>query len=137
MPQGLSVFHFSYFSGVFIFHLSRVFHFSPFSGVFVLLCCECYGFERTFLTLRCFLSHTPSPHLTQYHEFYGSERAFFTLSRFFILHSFPTFGTTCFYQGLPRSQRFFLDGFEASQWGSKHRPGSSVCLNHAVLSIRY
>ena len=38
------------------------------------------------------------------------------------------FGTTCFYQGLPGSQQFFLEVCRASYWSSKHRPGPSVCL---------
>ena len=50
--------------------------------VFVLLYHECYGFERSFFTLRCFLPYTPSPHLPQYHECYGFERDLFTLRRF-------------------------------------------------------
>ena len=75
-------FHFSPFSGVFIFHLSQVFqfftflgcfhfhisqvfHFSPFLGVFVLLYREWYGFERAFFTHKRFLPYTPSRHLAQ------------------------------------------------------------------------
>ena len=41
------------------------------------------------------------------------------------------FGTTCFYQGLPGSQQFFLEVCRASYWSSKHRPGPSVCLIHS------
>ena len=56
---------------------------------------------------------------------------------FFTLHSFPTFGTTCFYQGFPGSRQFFLEGCRAIHWCSKHRSGPSVCLNHTVFSKRY
>ena len=56
---------------------------------------------------------------------------------FFTLQSFPTFGTTWFYQGFHGSWQFFLEGCRASHWGSKHRPSPSVCLNHTVFSKRY
>ena len=61
---------------------------------------------------------------------------------FFTLHSFPRFGTTdvastCIYQSFLGSQQFFLEGCRASYWGSKHRPGPSVCLNYTVFSKRY
>ena len=69
----LGCFHVSLFSDDFIFRLSQVFHFSPFSGVFVLLYLDRYRFGR----------------------------AFFTFRHFFTVHSFLTFGTTCFYQGFP------------------------------------
>ena len=51
---------------------------------------------------------------------------------FFTLRSFPTFSTTCFYQGFPGSWQFFLEGCRASHWSLKHRPGPSVCLNHTA-----
>ena len=53
------------------------------------------------------------------------------------LHSFPTLGTTCFYQGFRGSRQFFLECCRASHLGSKHRPGPSGCLNHTVFSRRY
>ena len=53
------------------------------------------------------------------------------------LHSFPTFGTTCFYQGFRGSRQFFLECCRASHLGSKHRRGPSGCLNHTVFSRRY
>ena len=43
------------------------------------------------------------------------------------------FGTTCFYQGLPGSQQFFLEVCRAPYWSSKHRPGPSVCLIYSNL----
>ena len=99
LAELLRVFHYCFF-GCFYFH-------HCFSGVFIvncifschkpwlLFCCffvryfffvllyhECYGFERSFFTLRRFLPYTPSPHLPQYHECYGFERDLFTLRRF-------------------------------------------------------
>ena len=48
---------------------------------------------------------------------------------FFTLRSFTDiFDSTCVYQGLPGSQKFFLEVCRASHWSSKHRPGPSVCL---------
>ena len=35
------------------------------------------------------------------------------------------------------NQQFTLEGCRVSHWGSKHRPGPSVCLNHTVYSKRY
>ena len=40
-------------------------------------------------------------------------------------HSFPTFGTIWFYQGLPGTRQFFLEGCRASASISKDRPGLS------------
>ena len=56
---------------------------------------------------------------------------------FFSLHSFPTFGTTCFYQDFSASRQFFLEGCRVSHWVLKHRPGQFVCLNHTVFSKKY
>ena len=58
----------------------------------------------------------------------------FFAQAFFTLPSFPTFGTTCFYQGFPGSPQFFLEGCRASHWGLKHRPGPSVCFNQTAFS---
>ena len=60
----------------------------------------------------------------------------------FIGHFLPTgvfylvllpniFGTTCFYQGFPRSRQLFLEICRASYRSSKHRPSPSVCLIHS------
>ena len=84
----LRCFHFSPFSGIFIFHLSQVFHFSFFSGVFALLYRECYTFERALFTLRCFLPYAPSPHLPQYRKYYRFQTNFL-LSGFFYLSLLP------------------------------------------------
>ena len=51
---------------------------------------------------------------------------------FFYLRLLPDiFGTTCFYQGLPGSQQFFLEVCRASYWSLKHLPSPSVCLIHS------
>ena len=62
---------------------------------------------------------------------------FFYPETFFNLHSFPTFGTTCFYHGFPGSRHFFHEGCRASHWGSKHRSSPYLCLNHIMLSKKY
>ena len=62
---------------------------------------------------------------------------FFYPETFFNLHSFPTFGTTCFYHGFPGSRHFFHEGCRASHWGSKHRPSPYLCLNHILFSKKY
>ena len=81
---------------------------------FMLLYRECYGFERTFFTLRRFLPYSPSRHLAQ-----------------------RDVAPACIYQGFPESRQFFLEGCRTSDWVSKHRPSPSVCLNLIVLSKRY
>ena len=66
-----------------IFHLSQGFNFFwvyPFSGIFVLLfrllrIWESFFYSEVF-------TYTSSPHLPQYRECYGYERAFFTSRRF-------------------------------------------------------
>ena len=70
-------------------------------SVFVLLYRECYGSERAFVTFRSFLPYTSSRYLAQCCECCRFQRAFFTLRLFLTLHSFPIFGTTCFFQGFP------------------------------------
>ena len=51
---------------------------------FVLLYRQCYGFEKAFFSLSCFLPYTPSTHLPQYCRCYSFKRAFFTLKGFFL-----------------------------------------------------
>ena len=104
----LRCFHFSPFSGVSIFHISRVFSFSHFSGVsfFTFFGCFCVAVSRVVRIWESFLY----------------SQAFFTL------HSFPTFGTTCFYQGFHESWQFFLEGCRASylvRFETQTRP---ICL---------
>ena len=111
-------FYFSPFSVAFIFHPTRVF------SHFIFLRCCIFNLFREFFCC-CTASTT-------------DWRKFFYSQAFFTLHSFPTFRTTiCFYHDFPRSLQFFLQGCRASQWGSKRRPGPSVCLNHIVFRKRY
>ena len=49
-------------------------------------------------------------------RFFCSE-AFFTLNS-----SFPTFGTTCFYQGFPENLMFFFEDCRVSHWETQTRP---------------
>ena len=90
----LGCFHYLPFSSVFIFHLSRPLSFLTFLGRFIFhlfrvffFCCTASATNLRkffFFTLRRFLLYTPSPHLPQYRECYGFERAFFTLKRFLL-----------------------------------------------------
>ena len=100
-----------------VFHhcFFRCFHFSPlifatgFSGVFIVDCIfSCHQLSLPSLLFCCFFGQVLR-FCVVYRECYGFERAFFTLKRFFTVHSFPTFGTICFYQGFPGSQQFFLE----------------------------
>ena len=111
-------FHFSPFPSIFNFRLSQVFHFSPFSGAFVLYC-ECYGFERVFLTIRRFLPYTQSPHLPQYCECYASNLA----QPAFVKASLGTSSCSLKVAGPP---------FEVHT-----QTNPSVWLNHTVFSERY
>ena len=106
-------------SGIYVFHLSWVFPFFTFLTCFLFHISRVFSF---FHLVRVFL----------YRECYRRERAICTLRRLLPYTLFPTFDTTCFYQGFPGSQQFSLEGCRASHWGSKHRPGPSVCLNRNV-----
>ena len=49
--------------------------------------------------------------------------SFFCPEAFFTLHSsFPTFGTTCFYQGFPENRMFFPEDCRVSHWEIQTRP---------------
>ena len=90
--------HVSPSSGVFIFQLSRVFSFSPFWDV------SMFHFSRIsfFDFLRCFIFHLFRVFLCCCTSTATNLGEHFLLSgTFFTLHSFLTFGTTCFYQGFP------------------------------------
>ena len=110
-----------------------------FSGCFVsplvlLLFFECFHFSK-FLYRDCFLSGASFlPCCTRVLRIWES---FFHSSAFFTLHSFPAFGTNCFYQGFPGKSFSALKVAGSSTVGSKHRPGASVCLNHILFSKRY
>ena len=66
-----------------------------------------------------------------FRERYGFEWAFFTHTRFLLYLLPDSFGTTCFYQGLPGNRQVFLEVCRDSYWSSKHRPGPYVCLIHS------
>ena len=50
---------------------------------------------------------------------------------FYLMFLPDIFGTTCFYQGFPRSRQLFLEICRASYRSLKHRPSPSVCLIHS------
>ena len=94
--------------------------------------------EGFFFLLSGFFYLKPFPHICHSTASATDLRELFLLSGVFTLHTFPTFGTICFYHGFPGSWQFFLEGCRASShWGSKHRTSLSVCLNHTVFSKRY
>ena len=70
-----------------------------------------------------------------FHSFIASALALsgdFLPTGVFILCSLSTFSpTTCFYQGFPGNQQFFLEVCRASCWSSKYRPGPCDCLIHS------
>ena len=125
LGEPLRVFHHCFFRG---------FHFSPliFTTVFRVFSLLIAFFHVTnfvaFLSGTSFLCCTVSA---------TDLRELFLLSGVFTLHTFPTFGTICFYHGFPWSWQFFLEGCRASHWGSKLRTSLSVCLNHTVFTKRY
>ena len=93
-----------------------------FSSLFLVL------FGRFCFTIRYFFF------VLLYRECYGFERAFFNSQVFF---TFPTFGTTCFYQGFPGSRQFFLKCCKASHWGSKHRPSHLLVWITQYLFVQH
>ena len=68
-----------------------------------------------------------------YREHYSFEWHFLPTGVFYLTLLPDIFGTTCFYQGLPGSQQFFLEVFRVPYWSSKHRPDPSVCLIYCNL----
>ena len=88
----------------------------------------------TFFTMtvffRCFVF------VLLYRMCHGFERAFFTLSRC-LLTLLPDIWHDLLLSMLPWCGQFCLEGCSAFNWGSKHRPGPSVCLNHTGFSKRY
>ena len=86
-----NIFSVSSFTFLGCFHLSpfSVFHYLPFLGVFVLLYCECYGFERAFLTLRRFLPYTLLPHICHSTASARDMRELLSLSDVFYLTFLP------------------------------------------------
>ena len=92
----------SLFLQVFLFH-HWVYY--CFSSVFI---SPTFFTVALFCQLLCFCAVVP-PMLRIWESFFYSKV-------FFTIHSFRTFGTTCFYQGIP---------------------GASICLNYTVFSKRY
>ena len=68
------------------------------------------------------------PHICHSTASASDMREHFLFSEVFTLHSFLTFGTTCFYQDSLESRQFSLEG---------RRSGACVCLNRTVFSKRY
>ena len=115
------LFHHWFLSGIFVsptFFTITVFLSGTSFFVFALEVLQIWQIFRGFLdlrgfTLRRFLPYTPSQHLAQ-----------------------RDVAPTCFYQGFPMSQQFFLESYRTSLWSSKHRPSPSSFLNHTVASKR-
>ena len=77
-------------AGIYVFHLCWVFSFFTFLTCFLCHISRVFSF---FQLVRVFL----------YGECYRCERALCTLRRLLLYTLFPTFDTTCFYQGFPGS----------------------------------
>ena len=96
-----------------------------FSSVFI---------SPTFFTMTVFF--TCFVFVLLYRMCHGFERAFFTLSRC-LLTLLPDIWHDLLLSMLPWGGQFCLEGCRAFNWGLKHRPGPSVCLNHTGFSKRY
>ena len=92
---------------------------------------ERFFYTPAFFTLDSFSIFATIPQVLRIWESFFYSQAFVTL------HSFPTFATTWLYQGSPGSRQLFFEGYRDTHWGSKHRLGRSVRLNHTVFSKRY
>ena len=78
--------------------------------------------------LRDTIQHHWSPATSNppfYRECCGFGRAFFTLRRYFTLHSFLLVLRP------PWGRQFNLNVSRASCWSSKHSPSPTICLNHS------
>ena len=135
-------------AGFFIFHLFEVFRFSlsrlfpcftflgyfqvsPFSGVLIFHLSRMFSL---FIFLRYFIFHLSQVLLCCCTASPTDLREHLLLPGVFTLHSFPPFGTTCFFfQGFPGSRQSFLEVCRIFHWCSKHKPGPSVSLNHTVF----
>ena len=85
------------------------------SGTWLLCCCatNAKDFRVLFLLSGVFYL-TPLPALATEPRVLQIWESIFNSQAFFTLHSFPTFGTTFFYEGFPGSRQFFLEGCRAS-----------------------
>ena len=84
-----------------------------------------FSFLQMFLLLIAFVHFTVSLLFVRRFVFALLPQVLWIWESVFTLHSFPTFGTTCFYQGFP--------GSELLTEVQKHRLDPSVCLNHTVF----
>ena len=123
LGESFRVFHHCFFG---------CFHFFMFFLLDVFIS-SCFHFFRRFWVfslLVAFVHFTVSSlflYCCCYCECYGFEKAFFTLRCFFNLTLL-----SCFYQGFPGASSSALK-VAGWNWGSKHRPDPSVCLNHTVF----
>ena len=121
LGEPLRVFHHCFFRG---FHFSPLifttvfrvfslliafFHVTNFvaflSGTSLLCCCtvSATDLRGLFFLLSGFLYLKPFPHICHSTASPTDLRELFLLSGIFTLHTFPTFGTICFYHGFPWS----------------------------------
>ena len=84
-----------------------------------------FSFLQMFLLLIAFVHFTVSLLFVRRFVFALLLQVLWIWESVFTLHSFPTFGTTCFYQGFP--------GSELLTEVQKHRLDPPVCLNHTVF----
>ena len=131
------VLHFVVVLHSFLFFILLLLFFISFPGCFAMSPALHPGFSgpwrpppalsSTLATFGCFtfasFSVTVLPPALQFWVGVFYPQAFFTLRSFTDIS-----GSTCVYQGLPRSQQFFLQVCRASYWSSKHRPSPSVWI---------
>ena len=103
------------------FFISSCFRFFMFWFLMSLLLIAFVCFTVSLLFVRYFI-FVLLLRVLQIREIVFYSQTFFTLDSFLLLSSFPC------------GQLFCLEGCRASHWGSKHRPGPFVCLNHTVFS---
>ena len=108
------------------FSISSSFHFFlfPFFHVFVssdVFMVGCIFSLHCFFTFFQYFVFVLLPRVLRIWECIFYSQAFFTLHSLLLLWR------------LPWDCHFYLEGCRASHWGSKHRHGPSVCLNHTVL----
>ena len=93
-----------------------------------------FSFLRMLLLLIAFVHFTVPSLFFKYFVFVLLPRVLrisgsvFYSQAFFTLHSFLLLSR------LPWSQQICLEDCRTSHWGSKHRPGPSVCLGYTLLS---
>ena len=119
---------FSLFSLTAFFHATNFLYHDCFfaaflSGNSLLRCCTANATDSRgfFLLIGDFTLHffqfAIVPRVLRIWERFFCSEAFFTLNS-----SFPTFGTTCFYQGFPENRMFFFEDCRVSHWETQTRP---------------